>query len=740
MRITCCLLLTFLVAESVRADGVLELIPQTTGPYGPGQVVNVDVWLQSDESQDQTIRYVLLDAHGRRERLMAGGQFTASGQHEARAVARLSGDEWEPVVDLYSGSGISGNVSVLASCFQGSAAGMFVGGHEDIQGYQFPFVRRWNGTTWFELPGPISGYYVESLLCHGEGSQERLMVGGLMAYIGDTKVWNLVRWTGHDWEDTVGVDGRVEALTRFDDGGGEALFAGGDFTAGFPFSPPLPLYYVARFDGQVWQPLDRGVLFGYERVGIRAMAVFDGGQGEELYIGGDFRVAVTDANTTIVVNNLARWDGNEWASVGGGTTPGTAAPVKAMTVFDDGTGPALFVGGSFASVGGTAANNIARWNGSTWASLGTGVTGGSPTSIRALYVFDDGSGPALYVAGNFTNAGGVSVNNIARWNGSTWTGVGDGFDGEVASLTAYSDVGTPNLGFSGDFEFDYSGLVDGGATYLTTSTYPWPRNIYLGLAPAPGTMLTVPAGGAVRLGTATVQLPETLGTYTLSVMRELVEIGLGFGVDPGQVDMLWTMIDGNLTGGTLDLEVVPEPPTLTSIGCRYLGVSPTGSEAVRMLVKPNCPSGQAKYVGAPFTIAPHGRFALLVDDPAAAALLTPAEWGAPVKITGASITPNTNYIVQLELAHGVRSVAATVATRKWGDANGDGTVNFTDISRVVEAFQGNFTLATFAGCDIEPPSAVGACAAANRLINFLDVNAAQSAFQGANYPCPACPG
>jgi hypothetical protein len=38
--------------------------------------------------------------------------------------------------------------------------------------------------------------------------------------------------------------------------------------------------------------------------------------------------------------------------------------------------------------------------------------------IRALAVFDDGSGADLYVGGTFTTAGGKSVNHIARWTGS----------------------------------------------------------------------------------------------------------------------------------------------------------------------------------------------------------------------------------------------------------------------------------------------------------------------------------
>ena len=49
-------------------------------------------------------------------------------------------------------------------------------------------------------------------------------------------------------------------------------------------------------------------------------------------------------------------------------------------------------------------------------------------SVQALTVFDDGSGLALYAGGNFTTAGGVAAQHIAKWNGSSWFQVGSGMD------------------------------------------------------------------------------------------------------------------------------------------------------------------------------------------------------------------------------------------------------------------------------------------------------------------------
>ena len=83
----------------------------------------------------------------------------------------------------------------------------------------------------------------------------------------------------------------------------------------------------------------------------------------------------------------------------------------------DGSGT-LYVVGDFTFIGTTAANRIAKWNGSAWSALGSGMD----NQVFALAVI----GTDLYAGGNFTtatNAGptAVTVNRIAKWNGSAWS-------------------------------------------------------------------------------------------------------------------------------------------------------------------------------------------------------------------------------------------------------------------------------------------------------------------------------
>lgn len=54
---------------------------------------------------------------------------------------------------------------------------------------------------------------------------------------------------------------------------------------------------------------------------------------------------------------------------------GMNGSVSAVTSFDDGSGSKLYAGGLFSIVESVFANNIARWNGNSWRSMGTGMNG-----------------------------------------------------------------------------------------------------------------------------------------------------------------------------------------------------------------------------------------------------------------------------------------------------------------------------------------------------------------------------
>src|SRR2546421_12753758 len=91
---------------------------------------------------------------------------------------------------------------------------------------------------------------------------------------------------------------------------------------------------------------------------------------------------------------------------------------------------AVFLGGSFTTIDGVAATNIAKWDGKTWVPLGPGLGTGIVDGPVAL-TYCQGW---LYAGGTFTNAGPLPVLNVARWDGTNWSAQGSGISGVVTAL------------------------------------------------------------------------------------------------------------------------------------------------------------------------------------------------------------------------------------------------------------------------------------------------------------------
>lgn len=208
-----------------------------------------------------------------------------------------------------------------------------------------------------------------------------------------------------------GLNGIVRALIIGPDG---KLYAGGEFTA----SGATTLNRVAMWDGAAWNALGTGV-----DGTVRALAMDSSGN---LYAGGDFANAGGSAAARI-----AKWNGSAWSAIGTGCN----ASVYALSIANDGN--TVYLGGLFTNAGGvTGASYVAKLSGTTYSVLGT-LTHATP----AVYALAVGPDDLLYCGGLFTTASGNTVNNIARWNGSTWLPLGSGLTGTVTCLHI-DDVGT----------------------------------------------------------------------------------------------------------------------------------------------------------------------------------------------------------------------------------------------------------------------------------------------------------
>lgn len=303
---------------------------------------------------------------------------------------------------------------------------------------------------WETDPGdPGASDAVLTLTIFDDGGGPGLYAGGMFISVGGRTVNRIAAWDGQSWSHLGGgTNGTVRALTVFDDGTGAALYAGGDFSR----AGGQTVNKLGKWNGSNWSAVGGGVSGG----NVYALAVCDDGAGEALYVGGDFVSAGSQ-----VVNGIAKWrpDTQTWEPL----DTGVVGQVRTIAVYDDGNGPALYVGGAITQAGGVTVQGIARWHADSWSDVAGGVGNGgdgSPSSVYVadLHVFDDGSGPGLFVVGSFDEAGETPVTSIARWNASGWSAVGNGLAGTsstpvVSGLAAFDDwQGGSTIYITGEFQ------------------------------------------------------------------------------------------------------------------------------------------------------------------------------------------------------------------------------------------------------------------------------------------------
>jgi hypothetical protein len=210
------------------------------------------------------------------------------------------------------------------------------------------------------------------------------------------------------WENfSEGINGIVNCVTT--DSSGKVYFGGNFSSAG-----TTNANNIAVWSSSTWSTLGTG-----SNGSINAIATYNG----KVYAGGAFsQIGGVNAK------NIAVWNGSVWQALGSGVE----GPVAALAIDNSGT---IFVGGAFENAGTITVRNIARWNGTQWNALsgGSGQLVGTNNEIRALAFDANGK---LYLGGNFDQAGAISANRIATWNGTSWGTLGQGTSGFVEAIVA----------------------------------------------------------------------------------------------------------------------------------------------------------------------------------------------------------------------------------------------------------------------------------------------------------------
>ena len=376
--------------------------------------------------------------------LYAGGNFNFAGGVEVNHIAKWDGTGWSALSGP-AGRGASDQVSALAVYDDGGGEALYAAGFlATAGGVEVNHIAKWDGTGWSALIGPAgtgTSDRVSALAVYDDGGGEALYAGGVFTTAGGVEVNHIAKWDGTGWSALSGPAGTgtsstaVSALAVYDDGGGAALYAGGNFTT----AGGVEVNHIAKWDGTGWSALSGPAGTGTGSGIVTALAVYDDGGGAALYAGGFFPTA-----GGVEVNHIAKWDGAGWSALSGPAGTGTSSSVDALAVYDDGGGAALYAGGFFPTAGGVGVNHIAKWDGAGWSALSGPAGAGTSNNVRALAAYDDGGGAALYAGGRFATAGGVEVHHIAKWDGTDWSALsgsveGMGMNNEVSALAVYDD-------------------------------------------------------------------------------------------------------------------------------------------------------------------------------------------------------------------------------------------------------------------------------------------------------------
>lgn len=239
----------------------------------------------------------------------------------------------------------------------------------------------------------------------------------------------------------------------------------------------------------------------------------------------------------------------------------------------------VIAGGVFSSIGGVAASNIARWDGRTWAPLGSGVNGW----VNTLLVAPNGD---LVVGGAITIAGGAPAAGVARWDGAAWAAFGAGVTSAKAlAMRSNGDllavVGGGVMRWDGASWAVLPGFSGQHLRGLLTLENDDVLVLGDGYLPASG-----PAAIALWDGVAFSALGgTTYGEAKQAIVRrngDLVVAGNNLSVDVGSTPILqftragWLPLDPQLTGTVYALVELPNGDLLAA-GSLLLAGQPLGS-------------------------------------------------------------------------------------------------------------------------------------------------------------------
>ena len=287
-----------------------------------------------------------------------------------------------------------------------------VGAFDSINGKYIRGIAAWDGKQWNELDHGINYDTLPRSwggACHHISRyKNKLVIGGDFHSVGffqksrNAALWNpdSSKWETLDWN----TDKTVSFV--YDTGDTTYVLGTYDSIAG-KHSPGATYLYKGQWTNM--SPPN----------GVEIPKVLTPYQ-NSLYLGGNMNGSIPG------INDLARRDGAKFHAVGHGVS-GAFGWVNDLIVYKN----ELYVGGSFFKADGHTGENIMKWDGTQFHSVGD--------ANNVVHALAENNG-ILYVGGYHDSLNGIQANKIAWFNGKIWSGLGNETHTNILKMAFLNDT------------------------------------------------------------------------------------------------------------------------------------------------------------------------------------------------------------------------------------------------------------------------------------------------------------
>lgn len=358
--------------------------------------------------------------------LYVGGHFTYADGQEMNNIACYDGTKWFPV-----GGGISSNYSPQAEQMAVVNGILYVSGIFDKAGTTNCFIgfAAWDGAHWSAVPF-MPGFKVTNLFAF----ENKLFIGAYKESTGSSAT-SIYTWNGSLLENAatgVGGAGTSSAKLNFAIHHSQ-LYVSGIFLnmrlGKWNGSSWLPIYNESNYCKSIISYHDTLLVSDGNKIWCLKngnlvsswIANFPSNDGGKMAVLNDTLFAIGSTNKIYWFNNFGAWITTATAS--GSTNNDNILILESCEM-------GLFTGGALTKINSKYAIGLSKRNGAVWDSI-------------TMFSFPDGDVNALvydslnnwlYAGGEFKVAGSVLVNNIAKWDGVSWSGLNGGISTSVKSL------------------------------------------------------------------------------------------------------------------------------------------------------------------------------------------------------------------------------------------------------------------------------------------------------------------